>query len=113
MAKLNYVELPVQDVVATKTFFSAAFGWDFADYGPTYAATQSGETGLGLQSDRAEWTSAPLPVIQVDDLEASEAAVTAAGGTISQSIFSFPGGRRFHFRDPNGNELAAMQDAAH
>ena len=113
MAKLNYVELPVQDVAATKAFFSAAFGWSFADYGPTYAATQNGETDLGLQGDRAEWPSAPLPVIEVDDLEAAEAAVKAAGGTISQPIFDFPGGRRFHFRDPNGNELAAMQPGAH
>jgi predicted enzyme related to lactoylglutathione lyase len=113
MAKLNYVELPAQDVAVTKAFFTAAFGWSFADYGPTYAATQSGETDLGLQGDRAEWPSAPLPVIEVCDLEASEAAVTAAGGTVTQPIFSFPGGRRFHFRDPNGNELAVMQPAAH
>jgi hypothetical protein len=113
MAKLNYVELAVQDVAATKAFFTAAFGWSFADYGPTYAATQSGETDLGLQGDRAEWPSAPLAVIEVGDLEASEAAVIAAGGTITQPIFSFPGGRRFHFRDPNGNELAVMQPAAH
>ena len=109
MAKLNYVELPVQDVASTKRFFSAAFGWDFTDFGPTHAATLSGETDLGLQGHRADWTVAPLPVIQVDDLEGSEAAVREAGGTITQAIFAFPGGRRFHFRDPNGNELAAMQ----
>lgn len=113
MTKLNYVELPVQDVAATKAFFSAAFGWDFVDYGPTYAATEGETANLGLQGDRAEWPSAPLPVIEVENLEASEAAVTAAGGTITQPIFAFPGGRRFHFRDPNGNELAAMQPAAH
>lgn len=111
MAKLNYVELPVQSTETAKAFFASAFGWDFADYGPTYAATTTGETDLGLQGDRAEWPGAPLPVIQVDDLEATLAAVTDAGGTISQPIFSFPGGRRFHFRDPNGNELAAMQPA--
>lgn len=109
MAKLNYVELPVQSTTTTKAFFAAAFGWTFADYGPTYAATQTGETDLGLQGDRDEWTSTPLAVIEVDDLEAALAAVTGAGGTISQPIFAFPGGRRFHFRDPNGNELAAMQ----
>jgi predicted enzyme related to lactoylglutathione lyase len=113
MAKLNYVELPVQDVASSKAFFAAAFGWDFTDFGPTYAATMSGETDLGLQGDRADWTSAPLPVIQVDDLEASEAAVTRAGGVVTQPIFAFPGGRRFHFRDPNGNELAAMQPDSH
>jgi predicted enzyme related to lactoylglutathione lyase len=113
MAKLNYVELPVQDVASTKTFFAAAFGWEFTDFGPTYAATMSGETDLGLQGDRADWTAAPLAVIQVDDLEATERAVEAAGGTITQPIFAFPGGRRFHFRDPNGNELAAMQADSH
>ncbi|MEO5493309.1 MAG: VOC family protein [Sphingomonas sp.] len=110
MAKLNYVELPVQSTETTKAFFNAAFGWDFADYGPTYAATQTGEGDLGLQGDRAEWTSAPLPVIQVDDLDVTLAAVTGAGAR-SRSQFAFPGGRRFHFRDPNGNELAAMQPA--
>jgi predicted enzyme related to lactoylglutathione lyase len=109
MVKLNYVELPVQSTETSKAFFAAAFEWEFADYGPTYAATQTGGTDLGLQGDRAEWPSAPLPVIQVDDLDATLVAVIAAGGTISQPIFAFPGGRRFHFRDPNDNELAAMQ----
>ena len=111
MARLNYVELPVQSTETTKAFFSTAFGWEFADYGPTYAATQTGLTDIGLQGDRAEWPSAPLPVIEVDDLDVTLAAVKAAGGTITQPTFAFPGGRRFHFRDPNGNELAAMQPA--
>lgn len=111
MSKLNYVELPVQDVDSTKMFFASVFGWEFTDYGPTYAATRSTETQLGLQGDRAEWTSGPLAVIEVEDLEAVHAAVVAAGGVITQPMFVFPGGRRFHFRDPNGNELAAMQPA--
>lgn len=112
MAKLNYVELPVQSTETSKAFFSAAFGWSFTNFGGDYAATMTGETDLGLNGDRSQWTSAPLAVIEVDDLEATEAAVTAAGGTISQPTFAFPGGRRFHFRDPNGNELAAMQPEA-
>ena len=111
MARLNYVELPVRDVEATRTFFAAAFGWDFTSYGPSYAATEGMPANLGLQGDSAEWSGAPLPVIEVDDLEATEAAIGAAGGTITQPIFAFPGGRRFHFRDPDGNELAAMQAA--
>lgn len=111
MAKLNYVELPVQSTATTKAFFAAAFGWSFADYGPTYAATSDGTVNLGLQGDRAEWPAAPLAVIEVDDLDATLAAVEGAGGAITQPIFAFPGGRRFHFRDPNGNELAAMQPA--
>lgn len=109
MAKLNYVELPVQGTESAKAFFSAAFGWAFTDFGPSYAATTGNGTDIGLQGDRAEWSSAPLPVIEVTDLEAIETAVKAAGGTITQPIFAFPGGRRFHFREPNGNELAAMQ----
>lgn len=111
MAKLNYVELPVQSTATTKAFFAAAFGWAFTDFGDDYAATMTGQTDLGLNGDRSQWTNAPLAVIEVDDLEATLAAVTGAGGTITQPIFAFPGGRRFHFRDPNGNELAAMQPA--
>ena len=79
------------------------------DFGPMYACTMSGDVDLGLQADATESTRAPLPVIQVGALEDAEAAVKKAGGTITKAIFSFPGGRRFHFRDPSGNELAAMQ----
>ncbi|MBN8807497.1 MAG: VOC family protein [Sphingomonas sp.] len=111
MAKLNYVELPVQSTATAKDFYASAFGWDFTDYGPTYAATGGGPADLGLQGDRAEWTTAPLPVIEVEDLDTTLTAVTSAGGTVTQPIFAFPGGRRFHFRDPSGNELAAMQAA--
>ncbi len=109
MARLNYVELPVGDVGAAKAFYEGAFGWSLTDFGPTYACTLTGDTDIGLQGDGAEATKAPLAVIQVDDLEAVLAAVTAAGGTIVRPIFSFPGGRRFQFLDPGGNELACMQ----
>ena len=109
MARLNYVELPVSDVPAHKAFYGAAFGWEFTDYGPDYAATTSGDTDLGLNGDVAQWTAQLLPVIEVDDLEATQARVEAAGGVLTLPIFAFPGGRRFHFRDPHGHELAAMQ----
>ena len=69
----------------------------------------TGDVDLGLQADPSEWTKAPLPVVEVNDLEATLSAVTAAGAAITKPIFSFPGGRRFHFLDPSGNELAAMQ----
>lgn len=112
-AKLNYVELPVGDVADTKRFYTQAFGWSFTDYGPDYAATMTSDTDLGLNGDRAQWTAQLLPVIEVDDLEGALAAVEAAGGTVTLPIFAFPGGRRFHFTDPHGHELAAMQpDAA-
>lgn len=106
MARLNYLELPVADLAAAKTFYAAAFGLDFTDFGPTYAATMTGDTDIGLQADTAEKTAAALPVIQVDDLLATEAAVRSAGGTITREAFDFPGGRRFHFRDGSGHELA-------
>lgn len=108
-ARLNYVELPVGDVAGVKRFYEAAFGWRFTDYGPDYAATVTGDTDLGLNGDREQWPAQLLPVIEVDDLEAALAAVEAAGGAVTLPIFAFPGGRRFHFRDPHGHELAAMQ----
>ena len=112
MARLNYVELPASDVKASRSFYEQAFGWRMTDFGPTYAATTSGDTDLGLQGDQAEGPKAPLPVIEVGDIEAVLAAVERAGGTIVRPIFSFPGGRRFQFRDPSGNELAVSHTTA-
>ncbi|HEV7658227.1 MAG TPA: VOC family protein [Allosphingosinicella sp.] len=109
MARLNYVELPVRDVATAKAFYERAFGWAMTDFGPTYAATLTGDTDIGLQGDGSEATRAPLPVIHVEDLEAALDAVTLAGGMIARPIFAFPGGRRFQFLDPSGNEIACMQ----
>lgn len=111
MARLNYLELPVADTGRAKAFYGAAFGWSFADFGPSYAATVSGDTDVGFQADPDEKTAAALPVIEVDDLDAALAGVEAAGGAVTQAIFDFPGGRRFHFRDPDGHELAAVTSA--
>lgn len=109
MARLNYVELPVRGIAASKAFYEKTFGWSMTEFGPTYAATTSGDTDIGLQADTEEATKAPLPVIEVEDLEAAQAAVEQAGGRIVRPIFAFPGGRRFHFLDPSGNELAAVK----
>lgn len=109
MARLNYVELPVGDTGVSRAFYESAFGWSLAEFGPTYAATTTGDTDIGLQGDPSEAPKAPLPVIEVDDLESALAAVEAAGGRIARPIFAFPGGRRFHFLDPSGNELAAVR----
>jgi predicted enzyme related to lactoylglutathione lyase len=109
MARINYLELPVADAGVARRFYGAAFGWRFTDFGPTYAATTSGDTDIGFQADPAERTAAALPVIEVGDIDAAQAAVEAAGGRISKPIFAFPGGRRFHFVDPDGHELAVMQ----
>ncbi len=107
--RLNYVELPCADVPAARAFYETAFGWSLTAFGDTYAATTTGDVDIGLSGDATEQTAAPLPVIQVTDLEAAQARVEAAGGTITQAIFAFPGGRRFHVRDPGGSEIAVMR----
>lgn len=109
--KIDYVEMPGQDLPATKAFYSQAFGWRFIDYGPTYAAMEGAGLDGGFQADPDERPAAPLVVLFATDLEAMLARVTAAGGEIVRPIFSFPGGRRFHFRDPSGNELAVFCEA--
>lgn len=109
MARNTYLELPVADAGRAKAFYTAAFGWTFTDFGPTYASTLDGAGDVGLQADAPERTAALLPVFAVDDLEATLTAVEAAGGVVTRPTFAFPGGRRFHFRDPDGHELAAMQ----
>jgi uncharacterized protein len=108
-ARLNYVELPTREIGPTRAFYESVFGWALTEFAPTYAATTSGDTDIGLQADRAEATRAPLPVIEVDDLEAALDAVESSGGEIVRPIFDFPGGRRFQFLDPSGNEMAAVK----
>ncbi|WP_274629761.1 VOC family protein [Arvimicrobium flavum] len=105
--KLDYLELPALGgtLDSVKAFYSAAFSWSFTDYGPSYSAFDEGLEG-GFHTDAAEGPKQPLPVLYSENLEATLAAVENAGGTIVLQIFSFPGGRRFHFKDPAGNELA-------
>ena len=107
--RICFVELPVAATAPGKAFYAAAFGFGMTDFGPNYACTLTGDVDLGLQADAGESTRAPLPVIQVEALEPTLALVERAGGIVTKPIFAFPGGRRFHFRDPGGNELAAMQ----
>jgi uncharacterized protein len=109
--RLNYVELPVADGLKSKTFYERAFGWQLTDFGPAYHATTTGDVDVGLDAS-PDRVKVPLPVIEVGDLEAALVAVTKAGGAITKPIFAFPGGRRFQFRDPAGNELAVWQMAA-
>ncbi|GBQ70295.1 putative lactoylglutathione lyase [Ameyamaea chiangmaiensis NBRC 103196] len=114
MNRPHFVEIPARDLRAARAFYSAVFGWTFHAFGPSYAATQreGGEAvNIGLQGDPSEAPPVPLVVIEVPDLDASLSDVTQAGGVITKPIFSFPGGRRFHFRDPDGNELAACEVA--
>jgi len=109
MNRPNFIELPTKDFAASQAFFNKVFAMKMTGFGPTYACTLTGDVDLGLQADPQEATAAPLPVIQVEDLESTLAAVNATGARVSKPIFSFPGGRRFHFIEPGGNELAAMQ----
>jgi uncharacterized protein len=109
MARINFIELPARDLGAARTFYATVFGWKLTDFGPSYSCTMTGNVDLGLQGDMNEAPSMPLPVVIVDDIEAAQTAVAEAGGAISKPVFAFPGGRRFHFLDPNGLELAIMQ----
>ncbi len=111
--KINYVEFPSKDLAVTKKFFSEVFGWVFEDFGPEYTAIHNaGLDGGFFKSDQAASTEngSVLIVIYSKDLEATQAKIEASGGNIIKPIFSFPGGRRFHFSEPNGNEYAVWSD---
>lgn len=112
--KINYLEIPARDLAATKTFFSAVFAWQFTDYGPEYVAFDSSaglDGGFYLSKQAATAaTGSVLVVFYSDDLAKTQAKIEAAGGEISQVVFEFPGGRRFHFLDPNGNEFAVWSE---
>jgi predicted enzyme related to lactoylglutathione lyase len=105
MARLSYVELPAKATRPLIDFYAGAFGYTFTDYGPDYAATTNGDVDIGLNASAEHAIALVLPIIQVEDLEAALESVVANGGTITLPIFPYPGGRRFHFRDPEGNEL--------
>jgi predicted enzyme related to lactoylglutathione lyase len=109
VARFNFIELPASDIAVAKSFYSSVFGWELTDFGPSYSCTMTGDVDLGLQGNVTEATRAPLAVIAVDDLEQALAAVEHGGGTVTKPVFGFPGGRRFHFLDPSGNELAALK----
>jgi len=109
---IDYIEFRVTDLVAAKRFYSEAFGWRFNDYGPEYAGIQKaggGEVG-GLCQVESVQTGGPLVVLFSEDLEASLTRVEGAGGKIVKAPFEFPGGRRFHFTDNSGNELALWSE---
>ena len=104
---IDYIELSVTDMAAAQGFYGAAFGWTFTDYGPGYAGIQvNGKEVGGLASADKVTPGGSLVVLYSNDLEASLSAVRNANGRIAVDPFDFPGGRRFHFADPSGNELA-------
>jgi predicted enzyme related to lactoylglutathione lyase len=108
--RIDYIEFHADDLPAAKKFYSAAFGWTFIDYGPDYAAFEDGRLSGGFTSAPGPRGGSPLVVLYSETLEAMKQKVIAAGGKISRDIFSFPGGRRFHFIGVCGNELAVWSD---
>lgn len=111
--KIDYVEIPCRNLAAAKLFFTSVFGWTFQDYGPEYSAfSGAGLDGGFFLSDRPALTmnGSALIVLYSRNLEETEQKIVDNGGTIVRSIFSFPGGRRFHFTDPSGNEFSVWSD---
>jgi uncharacterized protein len=107
--RIDYIEFGASDTEATKRFYNSVFGWQFTDYGPDYVSFEDGRMSGGFSTESKPGRG-PLVVLYASDLEATYASVKAAGGTITTETFSFPGGRRFHFLDPNGNELSVWSE---
>lgn len=110
--EIDYIEFEVVDMAEAQRFYGAAFGWSFTDYGPGYAGIRKsggGEAG-GLRAGSGIVTGGPLVILYSKDLDESLESVRRAGGEITAEPFEFPGGRRFQFRDPSGNELAVWSE---
>jgi hypothetical protein len=107
---INYVEFKAKDLEKIKDFYTKSFNWTFTDYGPTYTAfSESGLQG-GFEKTESEIVNGVLVVLYHNNLDLIKEKIIESGGKISKDIFSFPGGRRFHFLDPDGNELAVWSD---
>lgn len=103
--QIDYLELPSENGLASRKFFDEAFGWSFTSYGPDYTGIEDAGIDAGIDANR-DRVAAPLAVIRTTDLEQAERDVAAAGGVVTRPAYDFPGGRRFHFREPGGNEMA-------
>ena len=108
--RVDYIEFGATDLGRTKGFYEKVFGWRFQDYGPDYTSFQDGRVSGGFTKDAPVRPANPLVVIYAVQLEAIETKIQQAGGTIIRKTYAFPGGRRFHFTDPSGNELAVWTD---
>ncbi len=111
--KINYVELPAKDLKIIKDFFQTSFNWEFTDFGPEYTAfSDEGINGGFFKSNLVSSTAngSALLIFYSKNLESTLVKIEKANGKIIKSIFKFPGGRRFHFTDPNGNEYAVWSD---
>ena len=111
--KINYIELPCRDIEATKAFFTTVFGWSFKDFGPRYSAFENAGMNGGFYKSSLSATTkngSALVVFYSHNLQQTQLKIEQAGGVIVKPLFSFPGGRRFHFSDPGGNEYAVWSD---
>lgn len=108
--RIDYIEFPATDVAKTRVFYERVFGWKFTDYGPDYTSFADGRISGGFTKEGKVVRGGTLVVLYASDLAAIEKKVRDAGGTITKDAFPFPGGRRFHFADPSGNELAVWSE---
>ena len=109
--RIDYIEFPATDIPATKRFYETVLGWKFTDYGPDYTSFDDGRLSGGFTTRAAVNTPGPLVVLYAVDLRGVQGRVVSAGGEVTQDIYEFPGGKRFHFRDPSGNELAVWSES--
>ncbi len=107
---INYLEFKANDLGKIKAFYSSVFGWRFTDYGDSYVAFEDAGIEGGFEQTDAPIINGVLVVLKYQNLEEIQGNIEAAGGTISVPIFTFPGGKRFHFIDPSGNELAVWTE---
>jgi predicted enzyme related to lactoylglutathione lyase len=108
--RIDYIEFPARNIEDAKRFYSDVFGWEFTDYGPDYTSFSDGRLNGGFEKSDATVGGGPLVVLYATDLDAIKESVTKHGGSIAQDTYEFPGGRRFHFSDPNGNVLAVWSE---
>lgn len=104
--QIDNIEFNVSDIARSKAFYGGAFGWTFVDYGPTYTEFSDGRLTGGFTTGEPVRAGGPLVILYADDLDATQQRLKALGAVITRETFSFPGGRRFHFTDPDGYELA-------
>jgi predicted enzyme related to lactoylglutathione lyase len=109
--QIDNLEFNVTDIARSKAFYGAAFGWTFIDYGPTYTEFSDGRLTGGFTTGEAVRPGGPLVILYAQDLADTQARLEALGARISKPVFAFPGGRRFHFIDPDGYELAVWSAA--
>ncbi len=108
--RIDYIELPALDIMEAKRFYGDVFEWKFVDYGPDYSSFNDGRLDGGFRKEQSIKKGGPLIIMYSLNLERIKEKIQLSGGAIVQDIFEFPGGRRFHFTDPSGNELAVWSD---